>query len=50
MKTIILIFILLLSGCDLMTETINGCTRREVEGIDCIVCGNGHSVDCNWDK
>lgn len=48
MKKLIILSLVLLCGCDSITEELNGCARRKVEGIDCVVCNVGHAVSCNW--
>lgn len=46
----LLILLLLLGGCDTITEHTNGCTKRDVDGTKCIVCNLGHAVSCDWSK
>lgn len=46
----VLMLFLFLTGCDTLTAVTNGCTKREVEGVVCVVCGNGHAVSCDWEE
>lgn len=54
MKYLIL-FLVVLSGCDYINTAFTGCEKRDVKGTTCVVCAHtssagGVGISCDWGK